>query len=352
MSTATALGASDHLNANRVERARLMYRACLYYNIGFTALWLLLIITGIGGGKLFANYRLTLEQIAGTVVFMVSFWVIWSYGWYFLKRWLLRKIGFDRAELDAVFSNRLGGFDLGVFLARHPARAIRIIDMVARRGRTLVLIAAGFGYVYVQTQKSPGPESLAFGLQANVFDSIAMNWLGLLAFHSNGAFGNIMYGAQARVLDGVQGRANALLIGTLWSAFRFVMIPIGLVLAAMYPPNRYAVLFAFIWITYAASDYATEIFGSIWGRHTIRVWGIGDMNKKSWEGFAAGFVCALLVMLAIAWSQQLPPSWYVLALVLAVVNPIVELISPRGTDDFTMATVNALVCLTFGWLVL
>ena len=41
-----------------------------------------------------------------------------------------------------------------------------------------------------------------------------------------------------------------------------------------------------------------------------------------------------------------------LALVLAVVNPIVELISPRGTDDFTMATVNALVCLTFGWLAL
>ena len=82
MSTATALGASDHLNANRVERARLVYRACLYHNIGLTALWLLLIITGIGGGKLFANYRLTLEQIAGTVVFMVSFWVIWSYGWY------------------------------------------------------------------------------------------------------------------------------------------------------------------------------------------------------------------------------------------------------------------------------
>ena len=88
----------------------------------------------------------------------------------------------------------------------------------------------------------------------------------------------------------------------------------------------YAVLFAFIWITYAAADYATEVFGSIWGRHNIRVWGIGDMNTKSWEGFAAGFVCALLVMVAIAWSQQLPPSWYVLALVLAVVNPIVELV--------------------------
>ena len=351
MSTATAPSITVP-NAARAERARAVYRACLYYSIALTAVWAFLITTGVGGGRLFANYKLTLQQIAGTVIFMVIFWVIWSYGWYFFKRWLLRRAGFDREELGAVFSSRLDGFDLDAVLARHPARPIRIIDMVARRGRTLVFIAAGFGYVYVQTQKTPGPESLAFGLQANVFDSILMNWLSLLAFRSNGAFGNIMYGAQARVLDGVQGRANALLIGTLWSAFRFVMIPLGLVLAGMYPPNRYAVLFAFIWITYAVSDYATEVFGSIWGRHNIRVWGIGDLNAKSWEGFAAGFVCALVAMVAIAWSQQLPPSWYALAFVLAVINPIVELASPRGTDDFTMATVNAIVCVAFGWLVM
>ena len=177
---------------------------------------------------------------------------------------------------------------IGVFLARHPARAIRIIDMVARRGRTLVLIAAGFGYVVRADPEVARPREPRLRPAGQRLRLDRDELAGLLAFHSNGAFGNIMYGAQARVLDGVQGRANALLIGTLWSAFRFVMIPIGLVLAAMYPPNRYAVLFAFIWIMYAASDYATEIFGSIWGRHTIRVWGIGDMNKKSWEGFAAG----------------------------------------------------------------
>jgi hypothetical protein len=352
LSTAPALSVDSPANATRIERATLVYRACLYYNLCLTAVWLLLIATGAGGGRLFANYRLTLQQIAGTVFFVMVFWVIWSYGWYFVKRWLLRRAGLDRDELARVFSSRLRGFDLDTVLARHSDRTLRIIDMVARRGRTLVFIAAGFGYVYVQTQKSPGPESLAFGLQANVFDSIVMNWLTLLAFRSNGVFGNIMYGAQARVLDGIQGRANALLIGTLWSAFRFVMIPLGLVLAGMYPPNLYAVLFAFIWITYAAADYATEVFGSLWGRHNIRVWGIGDLNAKSWEGFAAGFLCGLLVMVAIAWSQQLPISWYVLALVLAVINPIVELVSPRGTDDFTMATVNALVCVGFGWLVL
>jgi hypothetical protein len=34
--------------------------------------------------------------------------------------------------------------------------------------------------------------------------------------------------------------------------------------------------------------------------------------------------------------------------VIAVSNSLLELFSPRGTDDFTMATANALICLFFG----
>ena len=41
-----------------------------------------------------------------------------------------------------------------------------------------------------------------------------------------------------------------------------------------------------------------------------------------------------------------------LAFVIALSNCLVELYSPRGTDDFTMATVNALICWGFGALVL
>jgi hypothetical protein len=33
---------------------------------------------------------------------------------------------------------------------------------------------------------------------------------------------------------------------------------------------------------------------------------------------------------------------------IAVSNTVFELFSPRGTDDFTMATANALLCLAFG----
>jgi hypothetical protein len=37
-----------------------------------------------------------------------------------------------------------------------------------------------------------------------------------------------------------------------------------------------------------------------------------------------------------------------LSLAIAVSTSIFELYSPRGTDDFTMATANALICWAFG----
>ena len=62
-------------------------------------------------------------------------------------------------------------------------------------------------------------------------------------------------------------------------------------------------------------DATAEIVGSLFGRQKLRVWGIGDVNRKSVEGTVAA------------------------------------LYSPRGTDDFTMGTTNALICWAFGaWL--
>ena len=40
-----------------------------------------------------------------------------------------------------------------------------------------------------------------------------------------------------------------------------------------------------------------------------------------------------------------------LAIAIAIASTLTELFSPRGTDDFFMATGNALICLAFGTLV-
>jgi hypothetical protein len=346
-----SLTARQETQARRLRAARRVFLACLIYTCAATALWLFLMLTGKDGGLFFGNYRVSLQQVANLTIFFTLFWAIYSYAFHWLKYGLLKRAGLSREELLLVFGSRLEGFDLETLLARHSERTLRIIDMIGRRGRTILLVAVSFAAVYVKARQEPTPGDLAVGLQSSLFDAMMMSWWGVLTYHSNGVLGHMSYGAHARVLDGVQARANALCIGTLWNAFKFVMIPIGLRLAEIYPAHTYAVLYAFIWFSYATSDFAAEIFGSLWGKHRIRVWGLGDMNRKSWAGVVAAFVCTLAVNAALVWANHLPLAWWVLGVLLAVVNPLVELYSPRGTDDFTMATTNALICLGYGWLV-
>jgi dolichol kinase len=100
------------------------------------------------------------------------------------------------------------------------------------------------------------------------------------------------------------------------------------------------------------TDTFAEVGGSLFGRQTLRVWGIGDVNRKSIGGTVSGFVAALVLCLWIVIGRGLPAPWLGLAVVIAVSNTVLELFSPRGTDDFTMATANALICWAFGALVL
>jgi dolichol kinase len=152
-------------------------------------------------------------------------------------------------------------------------------------------------------------------------------------------------------MDGVLARANCLLITTLWTAFKFVMVPLGLFLASRFPPEQFAVLFVMIWGSYIAADAMAEVGGALYGRQTLRVWGVGDVNRKSVGGTLTGFAASLVVCAGVVLAIGLPPSWMALALVISISNSLLELFSPRGTDDFTMATANALICCAFGLLI-
>jgi dolichol kinase len=152
-------------------------------------------------------------------------------------------------------------------------------------------------------------------------------------------------------MDGVLARANCLVIFTLWSVFKFIMVPLGGQLALRFPPHTYATLFAFIWISYLGSDALSEVVGSLWGRQRLRVWGIGEVNRKSVAGTVACFAGSLVICGSFVAAAGLGLPWLGLALAVSVSNTALELASPRGTDDFTMATGNALLCWAFGLLV-
>ena len=92
--------------------------------------------------------------------------------------------------------------------------------------------------------------------------------------------------------------------------------------------------------------------GQSFGKQKLRVWGIGEVNRKSIAGTWACFLGSLGICLSLVYAGGLGPAWVGLALAISISNTFFELFSPRGTDDFTMATANGFLCWGFGALVL
>jgi dolichol kinase len=325
-----------------------VFRGALAFNTALTIFWIVALVRG--GSPFFGQVHVDRGTIPRVLQGILFFYVIWGVIWWAIKFALLRRfVGFTREETRDAFSSRMDRpYDVADLVSRYSERRIRIADMIGRRGRFITLAAAGFYYLYLQVaQQQTAGFATAF-LQDNLADAVITSWIFLAIYYVNGLLGAFFYGPQSRVMDGVLARANCLLITTLWTAFKFVMVPLGARLAALFPKEEFAPLFALIWGSYIAADASAEIFGALFGRQRIRVSGIGDVNRKSVTGVVAAFVAALALCLGVVLSNGLGTPWIVLCVVIAASNTLLELYSPRGTDDFTMATANALICWAFG----
>ena len=333
--------------AGRRRTADRIFKAALAFNASLTVFWLVMLASG-GNTIFFGTYDVSLAAVGRVLGGVFFFYVLWGFIWYGIKSLLLTYfVRFPKDERRQAFSSRMNTpFDVEELLQRHSERRIRIADMIGRRGRFIVLALAGFYYLYVQVANEPSENFATIALQDNLFDAVLISWIFLAFYYSDGRLAAAFYGPQSRIMDGVLARANCLLITTLWTCFKFVLVPIGAQLTRVYSRDEFATVFALIWGTYIVTDALAEIGGSLFGKQRLRVLGIGDVNRKSVGGTVAGFVGALAFCLVVV--QGLPAPWIGLAIVLTVSNTLLELFSPRGTDDFTMATSNALICWAFG----
>lgn len=336
------------LTASRRTTADIIFRGALAFNMALTVFWLATFLSG--GSFFFKGYRFDADAVNRIVFGILFFYVIWGVIWWAIKGALLRWfVGFTREERRDAFSSRMDRpYDVGEIVSRYSERRIRITDMIGRRGRFITLASAGLYYLYLQVAREQNANFATAFLQDNLVDAVVTSWIFLSLYYVNGLLGAFFYGSQSRVMDGVLARANCLLITTLWTAFKFVMVPIGVQLAAVFPKEEFAPVFVLIWGSYLATDASAEVFGSLFGKQRIRVWGIGDVNRKSVAGTVAGFLAALILCLWVVTAHGLGTPWLILSVVLATSNSLLELYSPRGTDDFTMATANALICWAFG----
>jgi hypothetical protein len=351
LSVAPAGPPPDQSFADRRRIAGRIFRGALLFNGALTVWWIATVLTQ-RETIFFPHYHIdrgTVFRIGGGVLI---FYVAWGFIWYGIKNLLLKYfVGFSKEERRQAFSSRMRDpYHVSEIVARHSERRIRIVDMIGRRGRLMTLAMAGFFYLYAHVSAEQPAGFTTLFLADNLFDAVVTSWIFLAFFYADGFLGAAFYGAQSRVMDGVLARANNLLITTLWTVFKFVLVPIGVQLASIFPPSQFAVVFALIWGSYLTADAMAEIGGSLFGRQTIRVWGIGDVNRKSIEGTIACFAGSLVLCLWVVLSHDLPAPWIALAVFISVSNTLLELFSPRGTDDFFMATANALSCWAFGVL--
>ena len=223
---------------HRQRTADRVFRGALVFNTALTAFWIFVAVTNQGFG-IFQHYevdRAAAGRIAGGILF---FYVIWGFIWYAVKNLLLKfYVGFSKADRRLAFSSRMDRpFDVASFTSRYSERRIRVTDMIGRRGRFITLALAGFFYMYARVESEQTPAFATLFLQDNLFDAVITSWVFLGFFYLNGFLAAAFYGPQSRVMDGVLARANCLLITTLWTAFKFVMVPLGARLAVAYPPR-------------------------------------------------------------------------------------------------------------------
>jgi hypothetical protein len=337
---------------DRRRTADRIFRGALIFNAALTLFWLAMLGTG-RSTAFFPEYGVSVAKIGQVLGGVLFFYVIWGFIWYGIKTLLLKYfVGFSKDDRRQAFSSRMSGpYEVGELVQRYSERRIRIADMIGRRGRFIVLASSALYYLYSTIKADPTDNFATMFLGQNLFDAILTNWIFLGFFHSNGRLAAAFYGPQSRVMDGVLARANCVLITTLWAAFKFVMLPIGTGLAAVYSREQFALVFALIWGGYVVTDALAEIGGALFGRQRIRVWGVGDVNRKSVGGLVTGLAGGLVFCIGMIVSYGLPAPWIGLAVAVAISSSLFELLSPRGTDDFTMATANALICLAFGMLV-
>ena len=203
-----------------------------------------------------------------------------------------------------------------------------------------VLSAVGFS----SGDSSSETYSLAYAI------SLIYMLLYVVSYNSNGPLAWIVYGAKARVMDGFLGRENEI-FGYMFDKYMLpVSAPLLLLLRHVAGDDDIVYLSWYIFMPIIVGDSVAEVVGATWGQQRISVWGMGEINKKSWEGTFAMFLSSFLILVAVNVAFHLSWQWYIFAFVNCLVTTFIELYAYRSTDNVCMMIFSSSFCLLFVYL--
>ncbi|MCP4348489.1 MAG: hypothetical protein GY795_23645 [Desulfobacterales bacterium] len=260
-----------------------------------------------------------------------------------IKWFWLKSNDCTKQELKLIFSTRKEMFSLKEILAHHSERKMRIIDGLSRKGYHF---GHGIFLMLFSDFVISDPEVALISVRGS---TLTMLLAMLLLYKSNSKAANMLYGAKQRIMDGKTSRLNVL-SAMFCSAGQYIAMYLitSKTLFNSIPSDQVFVVGYFIYLPMTIGDALGEVIGSIWGKHKLPVWGIGEVNKKSIAGTVAVFFGSLLPLFLVIYLKDVSLIYVQLAFLVSIVTTFVELYAPRSTDSFFIPIVNVFVVL--GWL--
>ena len=178
-----------------------------------------------------------------------------------------------------------------------------------------------------------------------------------VAYHERGgAWPAWLCSSMWRIRDGNKRFENlvAVVIGTLWGTIlvKFLWI---VSLVPIFPSSEHALLLQLCFLPVYVGDAFAEMIGSCFGSYEFDVLGIGDVNKKTFEGVFAMFfttlvACTGAVFFADSRGELATGNrseWVLVASIITLTSTVMETFSPRSTDNFTIPLSGYFVLLVY-----
>lgn len=219
----------------------------------------------------------------------------------YFKWHLLSRLGVTLQDRKIIFSNRKHNFNLAHFVTNYGDRNLRIADGLSRK---LLHISSGLWHLAFLNLIIKDTQ---IAWQAAFIKSLIVIALCSLSYSSNKVLGlaGVMYGATSRIRDGIDGRKN-FFIAQLAFLNLYVLVFIEYVARNNIANKDNLIFFSFfIFLPLIIGDALGEIIGTIWGKQRIRVWGIGQINRKSVLGTVSVFLGSLIPLLLIVFLRDL-----------------------------------------------
>jgi CDP-diglyceride synthetase len=280
-----------------------------------------------------------------TLISFVKLPIVASLNFYVGASWFLPTyLGMTQEEVSIFYSP--SPIPTAEWIERYGSRKIKVRDSLQRKiphflyGFVDIAIWSGTMYAAVLSPAAVLAMQCAYRALYT-----AVLFLCIEYHERGGAWPAWFLSHQWRIRDGNLRFENqvAVTFGTLWGVIVTKLLWI-VSLVPLYAASERSLLLQLCFLPVAVGDAFAEIIGSCFGSYEFEVVGVGDVNKKTWEGVLAMFITTLVSCTGAVWfadsrgdlTGESLTSWLIVAALISLLSTVMETYSPRSTDNFTI----------------